>query len=194
MSLVGRDKPRPAYVSTLSDGAWRNASLAERALHVAAHADANPGRFDEFPRGSNWGPMVKLYLAVAGFTKPAAWCVAGVAWCLVESGADRKRLPRFAASTYYWWDWARTTGRLVADPNRVRRGMVFIGNSGTGHGGFVSRTDGNKFHTLEGNSNDEGSREGYEWCRNERSIRGWLTQWKRAGFIVIGDDLFEVEK
>jgi hypothetical protein len=42
---------------------------------------------------------------------------------------------------------------------------------GTGHTGIVERVVGTKIHTIEGNTNDEGSREGYEVCRRKREIK-----------------------
>lgn len=38
------------------------------------------------------------------------------------------------------------------------------------HTGFVERVDGNNIHTIEGNTNDEGSREGYEACKRKRNL------------------------
>ena len=50
---------------------------------------------------------------------------------------------------------------------------------GKGHAGFVSAVTGNRIQTIEGNSNDEGSREGYEVCRHPggrdiKTIKGYL--------------------
>jgi hypothetical protein len=38
------------------------------------------------------------------------------------------------------------------------------------HTGFVRAVVGQTFTTIEGNSNDEGSREGYEVCSNVRPL------------------------
>lgn len=38
------------------------------------------------------------------------------------------------------------------------------------HTGIITKVDGTAIHTVEGNTNDEGSREGYEVCRRVRDI------------------------
>jgi hypothetical protein len=46
-----------------------------------------------------------------------------------------------------------------------------------GHTGFVERIDGTSIHTIEGNTNDTGSREGYEVCKRIRKmsqIKGYI--------------------
>jgi hypothetical protein len=50
---------------------------------------------------------------------------------------------------------------------------------GLGHTGFVERIDGLSIHTIEGNTNDTGSREGYEVCRRIRKIN------TMKGFIIV---------
>lgn len=50
---------------------------------------------------------------------------------------------------------------------------------GTGHTGFVERVDGSNIHTIEGNTNDEGSREGYEVARRVRQLKSF------KGFLLI---------
>lgn len=50
---------------------------------------------------------------------------------------------------------------------------------GKGHAGFVTAVKGNRIETIEGNSNDEGSREGHEVCRKPggraiSSIKGFI--------------------
>jgi hypothetical protein len=47
------------------------------------------------------------------------------------------------------------------------KGDIFIMDfgGGKGHTGFVTQVIGDRIQTVEGNSNDEGSREGFEVCR-----------------------------
>ena len=66
----------------------------------------------------------------------------------------------------------------VKDP---QPGDIFIMDfgAGKGHTGFVSAVKGNRIETVEGNSNDEGSREGFEVCRKPggrpmASIKGYI--------------------
>ena len=67
------------------------------------------------------------------------------------------------------WSRAISSGKktvvstdAVDDPRRVKPGMVFIISTGGGHGhtGLVVRVVGNQLETIEGNTNDGGSREG----------------------------------
>ncbi len=55
-----------------------------------------------------------------------------------------------------------------------KQGDIFIMDygHGIGHTGFVDSVDqdGIHIHTIEGNTNDEGSREGFEVCRRTRKI------------------------
>ena len=55
-----------------------------------------------------------------------------------------------------------TAAEAAANPGLVRGGLVFVMSTGqgTGHMGFVERAAGGKLVTIEGNTNDGGSREG----------------------------------
>jgi CHAP domain len=50
----------------------------------------------------------------------------------------------------------------TADPGRVQPGMIFVQDfgGGAGHTGLVEAVEGGRLVTLEGNTNDDGSREG----------------------------------
>lgn len=80
------------------------------------------------------------------------------------------------------------TGGVLAQWNRIDKkyrftspkvGDIFIMDfgGGLGHTGFIERIEGDTLHTIEGNTNDTGSREGYEVCRRTRKIN------KMKGFI-----------
>jgi hypothetical protein len=170
--------PKPAYVKTVTDSEWRSLKLGERALHVAR------SQVGVRESSENWGPMVRAYLAVAGLFSPAPWCAAFVTWCLLEAGAVRSKLPKLAASTYWWFVWAQSTKRLRSIP---RRGDIGVVNGAKGgHEFFVRMATGkDEFSTIEGNTNDEGSREGYEVCDRERSVRGYMMKFVRWGFIDV---------
>ena len=68
----------------------------------------------------------------------------------------------------------------LKDPTIIKPGAIFIMDfgKGVGHTGLVVKVnkDGT-VDTIEGNTNDEGSREGYEVCRRVRklsSIKGFI--------------------
>lgn len=134
-------------------------------------------------RWTNWGPKVSMYLASAGIYHPAAWCAAFVTWCLLEAGAKRKNLPLLAASTYYWYEWANKNKRLLSQPHR---GDVFVVNGANGgHEGWVRASSDAFINTIEGNTNDEGSRDGFEVCERERQWARYAGQFPRQGFINV---------
>ena len=179
-----KHKPAPDYLGAWAIGAWASASLAERTLMVL---DSQVG-VEESP--SNWGPKVSMYLRVAGVFSPAPWCAALLTWALVEAGADRKKLPKLAASTYYWHEWAKATGRLITDGTKAQRGFfgVWNGRKG-GHIFAVTRRSGTyQVMTIEGNTNEAGEREGKYVMRRYRS---WsqMAGYPRFGWIVIDDSL-----
>jgi hypothetical protein len=135
----------------------------------------------EDPRGSNWGPRVKEYLRVAGINVPAPWCMAFVVWCHRIAGASIKQLPVTASCTYLL-NWAKEQGKLTKQP---RPGDIFLllrpGGKTAFHTGVVRNVSKLWFGTVEGNSNDAGSAEGYEVVRRTRQ------RLARVAFVRIGD-------
>ena len=134
----------------------------------------------EIPRGSNWGEPVKTYLAAVGVKFPASWCMAFVYWCAQRAAEKQGKV-----------NVLLKTGGVLAQWNKVGKqyrhlvpavGDVFIMDfgGGLGHTGIVTAIYGDKMTTIEGNTNDTGSREGYEVCFRERSIK------KCKGFIRTG--------
>jgi CHAP domain len=115
---------------------------------------------------SNWGEHVQKYLKSVGITFPASWCMAFVYWCCKEANPNNILF--------------KTGGVLKqlskTDPKYLHTtpmaGDIFIMDfgKGLGHTGFVENVVGDSIQTIEGNSNDEGSREGYEVCRRTRKI------------------------
>lgn len=60
------------------------------------------------------------------------------------------------------------------DPKKVEKGDVFLvvkSSKDWTHTGIITEVEKDWFHTIEGNTNDEGSREGYEVCRRKRNFR-----------------------
>ncbi len=125
---------------------------------------------EEVPRKSNWGtadkPAVPNYLKSVGIGFPASWCMAFVYWCckqvyptnpLVKTGGVLKQWNKIAPQFKH------------ATP---QPGDIFIQDHGhgLGHTGFVESVEGENIHTIEGNTNDSGEREGYEVCRRVRKI------------------------
>ena len=133
----------------------------------------------EVPPGSNRGPMVDQYLRSTNIdpdhstSDGRAWCMAFVYW-VFQGAATRlgaaNPLPRTAGCLDHWNRAATiagarrvTTQDAIANPALVKPGSIFIYDfgHGQGHAGIVARVaPGGRLTTLEGNSNDNGSREG----------------------------------
>lgn len=134
---------------------------------------------EEVPRGSNWGtadkPAIINYLHSVGIDFPASWCMSFVYWCCNQ---ETPKVPLVK------------TGGVLRQWNEINPqykhahplpGDIFIQDHGhgLGHTGFVESIVGDDMHTIEGNTNDTGSREGYEVCRRVRKISSAI------GFIRI---------
>jgi CHAP domain-containing protein/putative peptidoglycan binding protein len=130
----------------------------------------------EDPPGSNKGKRVGEYQRAVGIDSGEPWCVAFVFFCFATASRTLKiRNPMDVAdcktgSVLDLWNRAgRAKGVQVLlhddaldDPSKVRPGMVFAISTGGGNGhvGFVTKVNGNYLETIEGNTNDGGSREG----------------------------------
>lgn len=147
-------------------------NLSDKALEVA-HGQLGA---TEHPVGSNWGEPVKTYLASVGIDFPASWCMAFMYWCF-EKAAEELKIPNplvKTAGVLRAWDNAVSHRVTIPQP-----GDIFIMDFGSGHGhtGIVTSQDISRIYTIEGNTNDTGSREGYEVCQRKRvktSIKGYL--------------------
>jgi predicted nuclease of predicted toxin-antitoxin system len=140
----------------------------------------------EDPPGSNHGRKVEQYQASVGVDPGEPWCAAFVYWCFATAASDlgvanpMKEKKCRTGSVVELWDRANANGAKIvtrdaafADPSRVLPGMVFVitMSGGHGHTGLVSKVTGNTLETIEGNTNDGGSREGIGvFRRNGRSI------------------------
>lgn len=138
--------------------------ISDKALQIAVSQIGN----EEHPRGSNWGEPVKTYLKSVSITFPAAWCMAFVYWCFNEAA---KQLGLVNPMHKTGGVLAQYKYRKVNAVNSPQPGDVFIMDygGGLGHTGIVERVnDDGTVDTIEGNTNDTGSREGYEVCRKVR--------------------------
>lgn len=127
----------------------------------------------EVPPGSNRGPQVDEYVRRVGGNPADAepWCAAFVYFCFDEAAQSMSRANPVVktAGVLDHWERAgrsgipRITGtRAVQNPALVRAGHIFVIDSGGGHGhtGLVVENAAGKLITIEGNTNDGGSREG----------------------------------
>ena len=131
----------------------------------------------EIPENSNAGPAVEKYLKSVGLGKGYSWCLAFVFWCTKEASKELGVLnPLFkTAGVLHAWNNTPLENRFALP----QAGDIFIMDfgKGQGHTGIVEKVVGLDVWTIEGNTNDEGSREGYEVCRRRRKttmIKGFI--------------------
>ena len=134
---------------------------------------ANVG-VEEIPRGSNWGKYVQKYLASVGIKYPASWCAAFVYYRISTAAKALGATSVFkkTASCQAMYQWAKANGHILSKP---KDGCVFLQYHPElyryAHTGFVKTYDANTntFVSIEGNSNSDGSREGYCVASNTRT-------------------------
>jgi hypothetical protein len=104
--------------------------------------------------GQNDGIEVEKYLASTNLGAGYAWCAAFVNWVYVQNGIDTPQSPAWSPS---WFPNDRCT-------NTPQTGDVFgiyFNNLGRiAHVGFIHRYGPKTTLTVEGNTNNDGSREG----------------------------------
>ena len=128
----------------------------------------------ESPLGSNRGPKVDEYLCCVGLDPTQghfSWCAAFVYWCFDQAAASL-HVPNPVIQTAGVLDhWNRAGAKGIrrisctecADqPDLVQPGTIFVLSTGggNGHTGLVEELQGIYLTTIEGNTNDNGSREG----------------------------------
>lgn len=133
--------------------------------------------------GQNLGPWVRLYMhGEQGIDYP--WCV-GFTWFVIRQACQALDVAMPLKKTYSC-DKLAADGckkELMVREAEVDRsdpaellppGTVFLQRRVPGdwtHAGLVVGAGKETFETIEGNTNDEGSREGYEVCRRIRGYR-----------------------
>lgn len=130
---------------------------------------------EEIPRGSNWGKYVKAYLASVDIDYPASWCAAFVYYRISSAAKELGITSKFikTASCQAIYQWAAKNNHILTVP---KDGCVFLQWHAElhryAHTGFVKSYDPvtKKFISIEGNSNSDGSREGYCVASNSRKI------------------------
>lgn len=134
----------------------------------------------------NRGPRVDEYQLRTGLKLKAgangfAWCACFVYFCFDEAAKKlgRKNPVIRTAGCVDHWNRARDAGvaqisgtRATAKPELVQPGMIFIMafGQGLGHTGIVESVQGGFINTIEGNSNNQGSRDGIGVFRLTRKI------------------------
>ncbi|MBN8834572.1 MAG: amidase [Niastella sp. SCN 39-18] len=146
-------------------------TLSQRSLCIAASQEG----VSERPKNSNSGPEVNQYLKSIGLGPGYSWCMAFVYWCVNKAAAEMSIKNPLIKTGGVLRQWNETSCRKIPKTSRaVKPGDIFIMefSKGRGHTGFVAKVEGSLVHTIEGNTNDDGSREGYEVAKRVRTISG----------------------
>lgn len=154
---------------------------------VVAYAQQHLAQHPREIGGQNRGPWVRLYMD--GNEGPEwPWC-AGFATFVLKQACDAVGCPvpiRSSVScdllaTSAQQNGCFAHGSVTRERKRVGPGSLFLNMRTAGdwvHTGIVVSLEDDVFHTIEGNTNDSGEREGYEVCAR---VRGY----KAKDFVVL---------
>jgi hypothetical protein len=132
--------------------------------------------------GHNDGPAVEMYLASVGLGKGYPWCMAFVYWCAKQAAGKLGMVNPLKQTGGVLDQWQSGHGTHISVPEQ---GSIFIMREAEGyHTGIVTGVfkDG-LLHTIEGNTNNNGSREGTSVLRKTRYVKDMV------GFIRLDDKL-----
>ena len=154
---------------------------------VIAYAEQHLKQHPREIGGQNKGPWVRLYMK--GHEGTAwLWC-AGFVCFILKRACQSLRVP-LPIKTSFSCDFLAASAKekciflkesKITNKGQITAGSFFLRRRiprDWVHTGIVIRAEDEIFHTIEGNTNDEGSHEGYEVCKR---IRGY----KKKDFILI---------
>lgn len=144
-------------------------SVSQTALQVASTQIG----VQEIPKGSNGGPQVTQYLKSVGLGPGNPWCMAFVYWCVNEASKQLGVENPLVKTGSVMFQYNNTKLRkLPKTSSAVKPGDVFVMefSAGKGHTGFVTAIENGMIHTIEGNSNSDHSREGFEVISLSRPV------------------------
>lgn len=138
------------------------ALIADIAAQFVGKKETSPNRFDGID---------KFWAATTypdGGKNREPWCSAFASYCVQEadrqSAAIRLRVPPRFAAVRDWLPWARQAGCIVfSNTSKIfqpERGDIVVFLPRLSHIGIVAGFPGGTVHSIEGNTNLEGSREG----------------------------------
>ncbi len=144
---------------------------------VVAYAQQHLQQHPREIGGQNKGPWVRLYMDGHEGTE-WAWCAGFACFCLRQAanatGAAMPITPSFSCDSLA--ASAKSKGKFLGQPSASGRESITPGSlflvrktsTDWTHTGIVVRAETEIIKTIEGNTNDDGSREGYEVCARTR--------------------------
>lgn len=135
--------------------------------------------------GKNDGKEVEAYLAATGLTKGNPWCAAFCAWCLDQASVPNPHSAYspdwFRSRVIYSLSVSRQNNSSKAQPQQGDIFGIYFSSMGrVAHVGFVHEWGNTWIQTVEGNSNDDGSRDGDGVYRKRRlksqiyAVSSWI--------------------
>lgn len=163
--------------STLEQRLDSSSGLEEAVLTYAqAHLERHPMEIG----GQNRGPWVRLYMK-GDEGAPWAWCAGFVTFLLKQATQSiNESMPIDGSVSCDSLAAQAKKARLFVSEKNVDKltlpaGSIFLvrrTETDWTHAGLVTETSGVAFDTIEGNTNDDGQREGYEVCARSRGYSG----------------------
>ena len=144
---------------------------------VVAYAQQHLQQHPREIGGQNKGPWVRLYMDGNEGTE-WAWCAGFACFLLKQASTSLETAlpitPSFSCDALA--SSAKNKNRFLSQPSgasvgRITPGSFFLvrkTSTDWTHTGIVTRADAEVMRTIEGNTNDDGSREGYEVCARTR--------------------------
>jgi hypothetical protein len=186
------------WTALFGAGANDVAEVTDPLLAAALEAARSQIGIRETAGQPNRGAEVDTYIRSCGLdpeeadpTKGYAWCAAFVYWCFDQAAqktGQANPVPKMTGVMNMWRaSKPHRIGDLSAEFNMkaLRPGSLFVMSfgKGLGHIGFVERHVGRRLFTIEGNSNNDGSREGLGVFRLARRTVGDA---KLIGYLDFG--------
>lgn len=135
----------------------------------------------EQPKGSNWGKDISKYLSHVNYKYPGPWCAAFVKFCL-DSAGIKSTITAYSPTAHNPKNLVLFKNKWYIEP---RAGDVFTiyypSMKRIAHTGFYDhKVNSSICETVEGNTNNDGSREGYMVCRRRRSFHSLysISRWQ----------------
>lgn len=140
----------------------------------------------EDPLNSNRGEKVEEFQRTVNCRPGDAWCACFVYWCFEEVLGDKNPLVKTGSALA---SYNLSTAKKIPakdsknNPALVKPGQIFVMDfgGGKGHTGIVISVNGGFINTIEGNTNDQSSREGsgvYQRTRKINSINKGFLEYK----------------
>ncbi|WP_304066745.1 CHAP domain-containing protein [Pedobacter glucosidilyticus] len=131
----------------------------------------------------NDGSQIESYLKYTGHSKGAPWCAAFVSWCLGKAGINNPRSawsPALLPQKRIIWKNTWQQEKIQPQAGDVF-GIWYAAKKRIAHCGFIDTWGESIIITVEGNTNEAGSREGDGVYRKRRlkrtlyAVADWVT-------------------